>query len=158
MNKNNIFRLSALCLALVAGAASADVVEQSFRPYADSKPSVDGLKVGMTIDSSSVAQFKDIIDPAFYGFVEKGWAKLTVGETTSFDLHPNYVEATRQGLDQVKLGAKPGEINGWVAGRSRRSRTPATRAPARSSPGTTSTATTGATARRSTPSTGSTVT
>ncbi|KJS27407.1 MAG: hypothetical protein VR76_09295, partial [Pseudomonas sp. BRH_c35] len=114
---NNIFRLSALSLALVAGAASADVVENSFQPYAQSKPSFNGLSVGMTIDKSNVAQFKEVIDPAFFSFIEKGWAELKVGETTSFDLNPKYVEATRNGLDKVKLGAKPGQIEGWAAGR-----------------------------------------
>ena len=114
---NNIFRLSALSLALVAGAASADVVENSFQPYAQSKPSFNGLSVGMTIDKSNVAQFKEVIDPAFYSFIEKGWVGLKVGETTSFDLNAKYVEATRNGLDKVKLGAKPGQIEGWAAGR-----------------------------------------
>ena len=114
---NNIFRLSALSLALVACAASADVVENSFQPYAQSKPSFNGLSVGMTIDKSNVAQFKEVIDPAFYSFIEKGWVGLKVGETTSFDLNAKYVEATRNGLDKVKLGAKPGQIEGWAAGR-----------------------------------------
>ena len=43
--------------------------------------------------------------------------EMKVEETTSFDLHPNYVEATRKGLGQVELGEKLGQINGFVAGR-----------------------------------------
>ncbi len=117
MNNKNIFRLSALGLALLAAAARADVVGNSFQPYAEGKPGFDGLSVGMTIDQSNVARFKEIIDPAFYSFIEKGWAALKVGETTSFDLNPKYVEATRNGMDKVRLGAKPGEIEGWAAGR-----------------------------------------
>ncbi|CAM5477427.1 hypothetical protein SSTU70S_00523 [Stutzerimonas stutzeri] len=71
----------------------------------------------MTINKGNVAQFKEILDPAFYGFIEKGWAELKVGDTTSFDLPASYVDATRQYMDAVKLGAKPGEISGAVAGR-----------------------------------------
>jgi len=120
MHKNTIFRLTALTLALTAGqamAAAESVIEKSFYPYKGETPKAAGLSAGLTINQANVAQFKDIIDPAFYGFIEKGWLEMQVGETTSFDLHPNYVEASRRGQDQVKLGAKPGQIEGWVAGR-----------------------------------------
>ena len=41
-----------------------------------------------------------------------------MGETTSFDLHPSYVEATRKSVAaQVSLGEELGQINGFVAGR-----------------------------------------
>lgn len=150
--------LALLTLGATSGVYAADeaVIQQSFHPYQNDKPSFAGLSAGMTINKGNVAQFKEILDPAFYGFIEKGWAELKVGDTTSFDLPASYVDATRQYMDAVKLGAKPGEISGAVAGRPfPRSRTPATRAPARSSPGTSSTATTGATAPPSRRSTGS---
>jgi hypothetical protein len=119
MNKPFRFRFAALALAMSAGIAQADstVSDRSFYPYQAEKPAFAGLKAGMTINQGNVAQFKDILDPAFYSFIEKGWFELKVGETTSFDLHPSYVEATRQGQGKVKLGAKPGQIEGWVAGR-----------------------------------------
>jgi len=150
--------LTALAMACTA-QAQADVVDNSFYPYRESTPNAPGLTTGMSINQANVAQFRDIIDPAFYNFIEQGWVEIKVAETTSFDLHPNYVEASRAGLGNVSLGAKPGELNGWQAGRpghSRKSRMPTIRVPARNSPGTTSTATTGATARPSTRSTGST--
>ena len=111
--------LALLTLGATSGVHAADeaVIQQSFYPYQNDKPSFAGLSAGMTINKGNVAQFKEILDPAFYGFIEKGWAELKVGDTTSFDLHPNYVEATRQHMDTVKLGAKPGEISGAVAGR-----------------------------------------
>jgi hypothetical protein len=49
--------------------------------------------------------------------ISDGWLEMTVGETTSFDLHPNYVQATRDNLGQVSLGNELGQINGFVAGR-----------------------------------------
>ncbi len=63
--------------------AADDVIQQSFFPYAQSTPKVEGLSKGMVIDQSNVSQFKDIIDPAFYSFIEKGWTSIVVGDTTS---------------------------------------------------------------------------
>ncbi|CAM5482901.1 hypothetical protein SSTU70S_02879 [Stutzerimonas stutzeri] len=124
MNNKTTLRLAALSLALAAattagGALAADeaVIDKAFQPYKTEKPSFNGLSAGMTINKGNVAQFKEILDPAFYGFIEKGWAELKVGDTTSFDLPASYVDATRQYMDAVKLGAKPGEISGAVAGR-----------------------------------------
>ena len=97
--------------------ASDDVIENSFFPYNDSVPTKEGLKTGLVIDQSNVAEFKDVIDPAFYTFIENGWTSITVGDTTSFGLNEGYVEATRAALGQVSLGDQVGEINGWQAGR-----------------------------------------
>lgn len=97
--------------------ANEDVIQNSFFPYENEVPNHAGLNVGMTIDQSNVAQFKDIIDPAFYTFIENGWTSITVGETTSFDLNEGYVNATRDSLGKVSLGDQVGEINGWQAGR-----------------------------------------
>ena len=108
--------LTALAMACTA-QAQADVVDNSFYPYRESTPNAPGLTTGMSINQANVAQFRDIIDPAFYNFIEQGWVEIKVAETTSFDLHPNYVEASRAGLGNVSLGAKPGELNGWQAGR-----------------------------------------
>ena len=46
-----------------------------------------------------------------------GWVELTVGETTDFPLHPNYVKATAENASGVSLGELAGQINGFVAGR-----------------------------------------
>ncbi len=94
-----------------------EVIQQSFFPYKDGGPTVAGLTPGMTINSGNVAQFKDILDEAVFQQISDGWWEMTVGETTSFDLHPNYVQATRDSLGKVSLGDQLGEINGFVAGR-----------------------------------------
>ena len=110
----------ALASALGAGAAinaSADVVDNSFYPYRDGAPAFSGLEVGMTINSGNVAQFQNALDEAMFEQISNGWLEMKVGETTSFDLHPNYVEATRKGLGSVSLGDELGQINGFVAGR-----------------------------------------
>ena len=110
---------AALTTALWASAFAATEadVEASFYPYKNGVPSFSGLQAGMTIDQSNVDQFKDVIDSATFNFIKQGWTNIVVGETTSFDLHPNYVQATKDGLGKVKLGATSGEIEGFIAGR-----------------------------------------
>lgn len=121
--KNTVNQLAAASIAALAlgvGAASAaspEDVDNSFYPYRNGAPTFPGLSAGMTIDASNVEKFADILDPALYEQVKAGWVAITVGKTTSFDLHPNYVKATREHLNQAKLGDKPGQITGFVAGR-----------------------------------------
>ena len=110
----------AMAVAMGAGiiaAANADVVDDSFFPYKTDKPAFEGLSVGMTINASNADQFKDILDSATYEQLKNGWWEMKVGETTSFGLHQNYVEATRNSLGQVSLGSELGQINGFQAGR-----------------------------------------
>lgn len=101
----------------LAQAVTLEDVESSFYPYKDGGPSFPGLDVGMTINSGNVAQFQDVLDEAVFEQIKNGWFEMKVGETTSFDLHPNYVEATRKSVGQVSLGEQLGQINGFVAGR-----------------------------------------
>jgi len=119
MLKRNIASAALAAALTAAGAHSAALedVETSFYPYKDSVPTFEGLTVGMTINAANVDQFKDILDEATYEQIKNGWWEMQVGETTSFDLHPNYVEATRKGAEQVSLGEELGQINGFVAGR-----------------------------------------
>ncbi len=114
--------LTSITLATALGvsqaqAATMEDVENSFFPYKEGGPTFAGLTSGMTINSGNVAQFKDILDAAVFQQISDGQWEMQVGETTSFDLHPNYVQATRDNLGQVSLGDQLGEINGFVAGR-----------------------------------------
>ncbi len=98
-------------------AATLEDVEASFYPYKEGVPHVEGITPGMVINASNVESAKDALDPGLYQHIKDGWVEITVGETTSFDLHPNYVEATRKGVGKVSLGDSLGQINGFVAGR-----------------------------------------
>lgn len=98
-----------------AYAATAADVDNSFYPYRDGAPKVEGLGVGAVVRSGNVDAVKDALDPALYQHVKDGWLELKVGETTSFDLHPNYVEATRKHIGTTELGANG--LEGFVAGR-----------------------------------------
>jgi hypothetical protein len=52
-----------------------------------------------------------------YQHIKDGWIELEVGDTVDLHLAKTYVEATRKGIGKVKLGAKLGELDGYVAGR-----------------------------------------
>ncbi|MDZ7754176.1 MAG: DUF1329 domain-containing protein [Gammaproteobacteria bacterium] len=101
----------------VVQAATLEDVERSFYPYKDGVPSYPGLQVGTVINQSNVDQFKEVLVSADYDFIKKGWTEMEVGETTSFDLHPNYVEATRKYLNEPKLGESLGQLENFIAGR-----------------------------------------
>lgn len=119
MLKRNLasITLAASLGSCLSYAATPEDVNASFYPYKDSVPQFEGLAVGTIINSGNADQFQDVMDPAIYQQVKDGWVEIKVGETTSFDLHPNYVEATLKNLGQVSLGDQLGQINGFVAGR-----------------------------------------
>jgi len=113
----NIALVATLGGGAVGFAATPEDVENSFYPYKNGLPEAAGVTPGMVINASNVDSVKDVLDPGMYQHIKDGWMEMKVEETTSFDLHPNYVEATRKGLGQVELGEKLGQINGFVAGR-----------------------------------------
>ncbi|GGK76491.1 DUF1329 domain-containing protein [Amphritea balenae] len=117
LNKTFISLALTAAVSTTAIAATDQDVENSFFPYKSGVPSYNGLSAGMTINQSNVEQFKEILDPAMYEFLKAGDTEIKVGETTSFDLHSSYVDATKANLANVKLGDNPGEISGSVAGR-----------------------------------------
>lgn len=117
-------KLSKLAIVLAAGlpiaasqAATEADVENSFYPYKNGFPTAEGITPGMTINQANVDSAKDVLDPEMYKHVKDGWLEIKVGETTDFVLHESYIQATRDGLNSTKLGATPGEITGFVAGR-----------------------------------------
>ncbi len=118
-----MFKKSLISVALAgvlttpAMAATVQDVETSFYPYKDGAPTAAGISAGMVINQGNVDSVKEYLDPAMYTFLKNGDYEITVGETTSFDLHSSYVDATKASLGKVKLGDKPGVIEGSVAGR-----------------------------------------
>ena len=117
MTKPVLGLTAAFALSSGAIAAAPADVDNSFYPYKSGVPTAPGVTPGMVIDASNWQSVGDVLDPAMQEFVKSGAVKIKVGPTTSFDLHPNYVQATRDHLNETKLGATPGEIEGFVAGR-----------------------------------------
>ncbi len=73
--------------------------------------------VGTVIDSSNLEQSEQLLDPDLADLIREGWLTITVGDPISFDPHPNYVSATEQHGSETALGANPGELLNYVAGR-----------------------------------------
>ncbi|MEL0083165.1 MAG: DUF1329 domain-containing protein [Gammaproteobacteria bacterium] len=107
--------------ALVTGNLNAAVTEAdvqgSFFPYQDAAPAVEGITPGTVINQSNWQIAADHLDEAMLEAVKEGWTEIKVDETTSFDLHPAYVEATSSGAAKVSLGEGVGNIMGYTAGR-----------------------------------------
>lgn len=120
MNRKYLAR--ALAAAFLVGAAGAQAateadIESTFFPYKKGVPSFPGLTPGMTINKANVDQFKDILAAGTYKTIKEGWQDIKITATSSFDLSPAYVEATRKNLNKTKLGVKLGDLDGYVAGR-----------------------------------------
>ena len=114
----------AVSMALVASsvtglayAATDADVEKSFFPYKDGTPTADGVTPGTVINKDNVEKFKDVLDEGMYQTIKNGWYEIKVGKTTSFDQDKFYIDATKKNLGGTKLGAKTGDIEGFVAGR-----------------------------------------
>ena len=111
----NMIAASLLTSMATVMAADPAVVEKSFFPYKDGTPEVDGLTPGVVINAANADQFQSAVDPVLLQQIKDGWVEITVGETTDFALHPNYISATEAG--DVSLGETAGEIQNFVAGR-----------------------------------------
>jgi len=119
MNKLHI-TIGGIALALCLGEAAAftkEDVESSFYPYKNWTPTHPGYEPGMVIDQSNVDQFKDVLDPAMYDHVKNGEVALQTHETRSLELHPNYIKATRDAIDNPPRLNEDGLVENFVAGR-----------------------------------------
>lgn len=109
--------LLASSAASIANAATEADVEKSFFPYKDGPPTADGVTPGAVINKDNVDQFKAVLDEGMYKVIKNGWYEIKVGKTTSFDQDKFYIDATKKNIGGTKLGAKTGDIEGFVAGR-----------------------------------------
>lgn len=110
----------AVALACVTGtlhAATEADIDKSFFPYKHALPTAAGVTAGTVINKGNFANFEAVLDPGLQRHIQAGAVEITVGKTTSFDINKSYVDATRENAGKVKLGAKPGELVGYVAGR-----------------------------------------
>lgn len=114
---------AAACLGLVImmqtstqAATDADV-GKSFSPYSADMPAFPGFSAGLKINKDNVERFKDLLDDGMLMAVKNGWYEIKTAPTTSFDVVPKYVEATRANLNKAQLGGKLGELIGYAGGR-----------------------------------------
>jgi len=119
MNKAMISLLPLIGAGLVgyASATTEADVDKSFNPYMVDMPTFPGLKVGSVINKTNVDQFKDALGVGVYKLIKNGLFEMKVGATTQFTISKAYVNASKANLNKTKLGTKPGELTGYVAGR-----------------------------------------
>ncbi|MCU7875610.1 MAG: DUF1329 domain-containing protein [Candidatus Thiodiazotropha sp. (ex Lucinoma borealis)] len=107
---------SVLMSSTAFGAMDDAVIEQSFYPYKNGLPTADGYEPGVEITQQNVDSYKAILDDFMYRYIKQGWYTIKTSPTTSFDLYPGYVDATRAHAESVKL-TPDGLLDGFVAGR-----------------------------------------
>lgn len=117
LNKSVLSLVLASAIATPAMASTMQDLENSFYPYKSNMPQVEGITPGVVINKDNWQIAKDALDPTMLGYIKAGDYEIKVGETTSFDLHSSYIEATKARLGKVKLGASVGLIEGADAGR-----------------------------------------
>lgn len=99
-----------------AQAELADaVVQRTFYPYANGKPTVEGLAPGTRIAQDSWEPAKDYLPPEILERIKAGEFSFTVQETTDLPVSEAYIDATKQYAEQVTIGGD-GELAGYVAG------------------------------------------
>ncbi|MEW8188936.1 MAG: DUF1329 domain-containing protein, partial [Candidatus Thiodiazotropha endolucinida] len=108
--------LSVLLCGTVYAAMDDAVIEQSFYPYKNGLPTAEGYQPGVEITQQNVEGYKAILDDFMYRYIKQGWYTIKTTPTTTFDLYPGYVEATRAHAESVKL-TPDGLLDGFVAGR-----------------------------------------
>lgn len=110
----------ALAVTGMAGGAAAVTdadIDQSFDPYKSGLPNVAGVVPGTVINKSNVKSFGSVLDPATSSLIEKGAFEVVIEKTHSIAMDKNYIEATKKHANAVKLGAKVGTLENFVAGR-----------------------------------------
>jgi hypothetical protein len=115
--RHSVIAVGLACAAGTLHAATDADIEKSFFPYKHGVPTAAGVAAGTVINKGNVANFEGVLDPGLQRHIQEGAVEITVGATTSFDLNKSYVDATKENVGKVKLGAKPGELVGYVAGR-----------------------------------------
>ena len=111
-----ILPLLTLSLGVSADFTEEDVT-QSFYPYLNWTPEFPGYIPGMVIDQGNVEQFKEILDPALYDHVINGQTALQTKVTESLELHPGYIKATMDAVNNPPTLSADGLVDNFVAGR-----------------------------------------
>lgn len=113
------FASALLGMGSVQAADVETSINESFFPYKDGVPKVDGvdLTVGKTITKDNVDDYKAVLDAATYDLLKKGvHPPITIGPTDSFLVHESYINASRDGFGKTKIDEK-GNLQGYIAGR-----------------------------------------
>ncbi len=115
--------MPALLLSLLLFASSAISVPANAEglPEEFSPTLQDGniplLQPGTTINSSNLDQYTHWLDESVIARIRANEYQITLGPTLNFPTHPRYVEATASHVGETRIGAEPGELLNYQAGR-----------------------------------------
>ena len=99
----------------VPAELSDAIIQQTFYPYANGKPVVEGLAPGTRIAQDSWEPATDYLPPEILERIKVGELSFAVQETTDLPVSEAYINATKQHAEHVKIDAD-GELTGYVAG------------------------------------------
>lgn len=107
-------RLLMACVGLscLSGIVNADEFSLDIDALQQISPAPDTI-----INSSNVANHIGILDPDLAALIGQDWLSITVGEVSDFRPHESFVSATEQFGSGTELGANPGELFNYIAGR-----------------------------------------
>ena len=110
---NKILHAVIFCAFTIGiNASTLEDVDKSFFPYKGGFPSAANIKAGMVINKDNADLAKDVLDPEMLQHVRDGWVEITVGESTDFILNEDYINASKNGVGKVTLGAQKGQLVG----------------------------------------------
>lgn len=97
------------------GTELQEKILQTFYPYRQGVPQVEGIAPGSKIDKSNWQVVEKVLPPEVLKVIQAGELEITVQETTDIPVREEYIAATIKHAAQVQLG-EDGEPKGYVAG------------------------------------------
>ena len=87
---------------------------QRFSPYRAGSPQVEGIRPGMTLDSSNASAAAAVLPPEILNYVAAGDVSIPIQETTDLPLRQAFIDATLQNYEGVVVGEE--ELQNYVSG------------------------------------------
>jgi hypothetical protein len=94
--------------------SSRDRIMQRFSPYRDGSPQVEGIRPGMTLDSSNASAAAAVLPPEILDHVAAGEVSIQIQETTHLPLRQAFIDATLQNYEGVVVGEE--ELQNYISG------------------------------------------
>jgi hypothetical protein len=94
--------------------SSRDRIMQRFSPYRAGSPQVEGIRPGMTLDSSNASAAAAVLPPEILNYVAAGDVSIPIQETTDLPLRQAFIDATLQSYEGVVVGEE--ELQNYVSG------------------------------------------
>ena len=94
--------------------SSRQRIMQRFFPYENGTPQVEGVRPGMTLDSSNASAAATVLPPEILTYIAAGDFSVSIQETTNLPLRQAFIDATVRHAEGVIVGEE--ELQNYVAG------------------------------------------